>query len=100
MAFWKYLVQLQNTYLRSHLLPTIYSFFQKEFQVKDWDLRLFNCDIFNKTWIISGLEGKEIANWFLCSGICLLVQTADAAVMTMAAGPPMATSGSLSHVSC
>lgn len=103
MAFWKYLVQLQNTYLRSHLLPTIYSFFQKEFQVKDWDLRLFNCDILKKTWIISGLEpdgGKEIANWFLCSGICLLVQTADAAVMTMAAGPPMATSGSLSHVSC
>ena len=58
--------------------------FQKEFQVKDWDLRLFNCDILKKTWIISGLEpdgGKEIANWFLCSGICLLVQTADAAVL-------------------
>ena len=34
--------------------------FQKEFQVKDWDLRLFNCDILKKIWIISGLEGRKL----------------------------------------
>ena len=42
--------------------------FQKEFQVKDWDLRLFNCDILKKTWIISGLE----------EGNCKLVPSAPA----------------------
>lgn len=77
-----------------------YSFSKR---VKDWDLSQYNCDILPKTWIISsgpGAKGRKLqigSSSAAAASVC--VQTADAAVMTMAAahGHPGVT---LSHVSC